>query len=90
MNPRFKKGVVKQVALWGDVVEVMDGKPYGGLMNLLGLSSKVIYKANQRGYFDEGLTFRIYSATCERLRLTDYGLIESSHQESAKRAQDAE
>ena len=66
--PRYQHFVQPKAALWVDVVDAMDGKPYG-LMKLIGISHTTIALAKKKGYFSEGLSHRIKEAVCNRIKL---------------------
>ncbi len=76
MPVRFKQAV-KEVALWEDVVEAFNGRPYS-MMKKTGISSIRIADAHNRGYFEEGHSFRIWKATNKRLKLTPYAEVQSN------------
>lgn len=64
----------KKVILWNDLVDVMGGQPYR-ICRMIDIPSSVVYRAKKRGYFTEGISFRIYLATCTRVKLTRFDSI---------------
>lgn len=88
MPIRYKQAE-KEVALWADVVEAMDGRPYR-LVTISGIPSSKIYESRLRGYFDEGYARRIKQATNGRLKLIPYATIQSHQKQQARKEQNAE
>ena len=87
MPIRFQQAV-KEVALWDDVVAAFNGRPYR-MMSKTGISSIRIADAHNRGYFEEGHSYRIFKATNGRLKLTPYAEVQSRLKQQAVEGQNA-
>lgn len=77
---RYKSGEVKRVALWVDVVEAMDGKPYGAINNRCPqIANSTITRAKNRGYFSSEISEVLHRMTMKRLKLVRHDSIKTSN-----------